>query len=78
LADPDRVRQIQQRQIFGLLSTDYDIVLIDSSPLLPVADPLVLSGYADAVLIEMVGQTTRAEVERASEHLAQVTLGQRV
>jgi capsular exopolysaccharide synthesis family protein len=60
-------------EIFRLLSTDYDTVLIDSSPLLPVADPLVLSGYADAVLmVVMVGQTTRAEVERASELLAQV------
>jgi capsular exopolysaccharide synthesis family protein len=60
-------------EIFRLLATDYDIVLIDSSPLLPVADPLVLSGYADAVLmVVMVGQTTRAEVERASELLAQV------
>jgi capsular exopolysaccharide synthesis family protein len=60
-------------EIFGLLSADYDVLLIDSSPLLPVADPLVLSGYADGVLlVVMVGQTTRAEVERASELLAQV------
>jgi capsular exopolysaccharide synthesis family protein len=60
-------------QMFRLLAADYDVVIIDSSPLLPVADPLVLSGYADAVLmVVMVGQTTRAEVERASELLAQV------
>jgi capsular exopolysaccharide synthesis family protein len=60
-------------EIFRLLATDFDIVLIDSSPLLPVADPLVLSGYADAVLmVVMAGLTTRAEVERAFELLAQV------
>jgi capsular exopolysaccharide synthesis family protein len=59
--------------IFQRLATDFETVLIDSPPLLPVADPLVLSGYADAVLtVVMVGLTTRAELERASELLAQV------
>jgi capsular exopolysaccharide synthesis family protein len=60
-------------EIFRMLATGFDIVLIDSPPLLPVADALVLSPYADAVLmVVMVGQTTRDEVERASELLAQV------
>jgi len=59
--------------VFRLLAADFDVVVIDSSPLLPVADPLVLAGYADAILtVVMVGKTTRAEVERASELLAQV------
>jgi capsular exopolysaccharide synthesis family protein len=61
-------------EIFRQLASDYDIVLIDSSPLLPVADPLVLSQYADAILmVVMVGLTTRGEVQRASELLEQVT-----
>ena len=61
-------------EIFRLLATSFDVVLIDSPPLLPVADPLVLSQYADAVLmVVMVGLTTRAEVERATELLAQVS-----
>jgi capsular exopolysaccharide synthesis family protein len=61
-------------EIFRLLATSFDVVLIDSPPLLPVADPLVLSQYADAVLmVVMVGLTTRAELERASELLAQVS-----
>ena len=60
-------------EIFRLLAFDFDVVLIDSPPLLPVADPLVLAGYADAVLmVVMVGLTTRAQVDRASELLAQV------
>jgi polysaccharide biosynthesis transport protein len=63
----------QAAAIFRKLAIDFDIVLIDSSPLLPVSDPLVLSGYADAVLlVVMAGQTTRTDVERASELLAQV------
>jgi capsular exopolysaccharide synthesis family protein len=60
-------------EIFRLLATSFDVVLIDSPPLVPVTDPLVLSQYADAVLmVVMVGLTTRAEVERAAELLAQV------
>jgi non-specific protein-tyrosine kinase len=62
-------------EIFRLLATSFDVVLIDSPPLLPVADPLVLAQYADAILmVVMVGLTTRAEVERASELLAQVNV----
>jgi polysaccharide biosynthesis transport protein len=63
----------QAAEIFRLLATSFDVVLIDSPPLLPVTDPLVLSLYADAVLmVVMVGLTTRTEVERATELLAQV------
>jgi capsular exopolysaccharide synthesis family protein len=59
-------------ETFRVLAANFDIVLIDSPPLLPVADALVLSNYADAVLtVVMVGQTTRAQVERATELLAQ-------
>jgi polysaccharide biosynthesis transport protein len=59
--------------IFRLLAADFDYVLIDSPPLLPVADPLVLSGYADAVLlVVMAGLTKRGNVERANELLVQV------
>jgi len=59
-------------EIFRTLADKFDIVLIDSPPLLPVADALVLSNYADAVLmVVMVGQTAKAQVERATELLAQ-------
>ena len=60
-------------EMFRTLADDFDVVIIDSSPLLPVADPLVLSAYADAVLIVvMAGQTTRGSLERACELLTQV------
>jgi receptor protein-tyrosine kinase len=60
-------------EIFRHLATGFDTVLIDSPPLLPVADAQVLSAYADAVLIVVsAGQTTEAEVSRAAELLTRV------
>jgi len=60
-------------EIFRLLATAFDTVLIDSPPLLPVVDAQVLSRYADAVLLVVAaGQTTEGEVARASELLMQV------
>jgi capsular exopolysaccharide synthesis family protein len=59
-------------EIFRLLATGFDTVLIDSPPLLAVADAQVLSAYADAVLLVVAaGQTTEGEVARASELLTQ-------
>jgi succinoglycan biosynthesis transport protein ExoP len=47
-------------------------VLIDSPPVLPVADAMILTAYADAVLL-VVGsaQTRRGEFARTAEKLAQ-------
>jgi capsular exopolysaccharide synthesis family protein len=60
-------------EILRALAAGFDIVLIDSPPLLPVSDAQVLAAYADAVLMVVtVGQTTEAEVTRASELLTQV------
>lgn len=50
-----------------------DIVLIDSPPVLPVTDALVLSGRVDATLLVCVaGATTRKEVARSVEQLRRV------
>jgi capsular exopolysaccharide synthesis family protein len=55
------------------LTINFDYILVDSSPLLPVSDPLVLASYADAVLmVVMAGFTTKGKLERACELLAQV------
>jgi Mrp family chromosome partitioning ATPase len=55
------------------LQTTYDIVLIDSPPILPVTDALVLSGHVDAtLLVAITGSTTRKEATRAVELLRQV------
>jgi Mrp family chromosome partitioning ATPase len=60
------------RAIVAELAQHFDIVLIDSPPVLPVADALILSGYADGVvLVTAAGQTRRVELRRTTEKLAQ-------
>ena len=64
----------RMRSLVDDLAKRFDIVLIDSPPVLPVADALILSGYADAVLLVVAaGQTRRAELRRAAEKLAQAS-----
>ena len=55
------------------LASQADIVLIDSPPVLPVTDSLVLSQRVDAtVLVSSAHSTTRKAVHRAAEMLHQV------
>lgn len=60
-------------EVFTSLQAEFDIVLIDSPPVLPVTDALVLSGQVDATLVVSVaGVTTRKEIGRTVEMLRQV------
>jgi receptor protein-tyrosine kinase len=62
-------------QIFAALRDSFDLVLIDSSPLLPVTDAAIISRHADATLmIAAAGQTRRADLRRAKEKLDQVSI----
>ncbi len=55
------------------LQAEADIVLVDSPPVLPVTDALVLSGRVDATLLVCVaGATTRKDAARAVELLQQI------
>jgi capsular exopolysaccharide synthesis family protein len=61
------------RDIFTQLSGQFDLVLIDSPPVLPVTDAAILSQYADATLmLAAAGQTRRGDLHRAAEKLDQV------
>jgi succinoglycan biosynthesis transport protein ExoP len=61
------------RDVFTRLRDQYDLVLIDSPPVLPVTDAAILSQYADAtLLLAAAGQTRRADLHRAVEKLDQV------
>jgi polysaccharide biosynthesis transport protein len=62
----------RMRDVVAELSRRFDLVLIDSPPVLPVADAIILSGYVDGVLIVAAsGQTRRAELRRTAQKLAQ-------
>ena len=63
----------QAQEIFARLRHHFDLVLIDSPPVLPVTDPAVLARHADAtLLLAAAGQTRRADLHRAVEKLDQV------
>jgi capsular exopolysaccharide synthesis family protein len=60
-------------KLFNRLRETFDVVIIDSPPLLPVADGLILSKSTDAtLLVAASGGTDKAALQRASELLAQV------
>jgi capsular exopolysaccharide synthesis family protein len=62
------------REVFAALAENFDIVLIDSPPLLPVTDSVLLSRQVDATLLVVAaGQTRRGELHRAAEKLEQVS-----
>jgi polysaccharide biosynthesis transport protein len=61
------------REIFAALKANFDLVLVDSPPALPVTDAMVLSKYTDGTLLVVAaGQTRRTELQRTAEKFAQV------
>ncbi len=60
-------------EIFDELTKRFDFVLVDSSPMLPVTDPVLLSRLTDTtLLIVAAGTTTKRQLRRAVEQLAHV------
>jgi succinoglycan biosynthesis transport protein ExoP len=63
----------RSQQIFSQLRASFDLVLIDSPPVLPVTDAVVLSKDADATLLVVAAFRTKSgDLSRATEKLAQV------
>lgn len=60
-------------EVLVALQATADVVIIDSPPLLPVTDAVVLSGRVDAtIVVATAGTTTRRQLHRALEILQQV------
>jgi capsular exopolysaccharide synthesis family protein len=60
-------------QIIRSLLDDHDVVFVDSPPVLPVTDALVLSRCVDAsMFIAMAGRTSKRQIRRSVERLRQV------
>ena len=61
------------RELLAEIRGQYDVVLIDAPPLLPVTDAALLAREADgAILVVRHGKTTRDQVKVSTERLAQV------
>jgi polysaccharide biosynthesis transport protein len=61
------------RQIFSELRNMADLVIVDTPPVLAVADPLIVSGLVDGVvMVASFGSTQRGAVTKAAEKLRQV------
>ena len=60
-------------QLLEQLQASFDLTLIDSPPLLPVADSIILASYADAVLLVVdAGSTARSAAMHAREQVQRV------
>lgn len=62
------------RRLIDVLAQTYDLVVIDSPPVLPVSDALVLARMADTtLLVTAANRTSRRALDRAVEVLHQVS-----
>ena len=60
------------KRLLALLKTQYDVIIIDAPPILPVTDPGILGAQADGVLLVVrAGKTQRKVVQQAYELLKQ-------
>jgi polysaccharide biosynthesis transport protein len=65
------------RNVFGELKEQYDFLIVDVSPILPVADALLIGEHADAVILSVLRNVSRLPaVHAAQQRLA--SLGIRV
>lgn len=61
------------RNVFGRLKEDYDIILLDCPPVVPVSDPLQYVDISDGALyMVMAGRTPRDVVQRGVDILRSV------
>jgi Mrp family chromosome partitioning ATPase len=55
------------------VSAEFDVIILDAPPILPVADAMVLSKLADGVILVMeYGATTHETAMRAKESMEKV------
>jgi receptor protein-tyrosine kinase len=61
------------RDLLGRLRTEYDVVIIDAPPILPVADAAILAGEVDGVLLlARHGSTSRDQLRQAVSRIDSV------
>ncbi|MDJ0771448.1 MAG: polysaccharide biosynthesis tyrosine autokinase [Ilumatobacter sp.] len=63
----------RSRDMLGQLAQEFDYVVVDSAPVLPVADSIALAGGVDAVLfVAQSRRTSRRQVAESLERLGRV------
>ncbi|GAA4559955.1 polysaccharide biosynthesis tyrosine autokinase [Planotetraspora kaengkrachanensis] len=61
------------RSLLAQLTSDYDMVILDAPPLLPVTDAVALAAICDGtLLVARYGKTRREQVARATELLSSI------
>ena len=74
-ADPGELLTVEFPAILKWLEEEYEMVIIDATPAVPVTDARVVARYADAtVLVVGAGRTSRRPVRTAIERLALISV----
>ncbi|WP_168791311.1 polysaccharide biosynthesis tyrosine autokinase [Paraburkholderia aromaticivorans] len=70
----DHLSRPEVRDIFNRLSTSYDVVIVDTAPLLPVPDAAILAPYSsgNVFLVARAAVTRPAELNESARRLRQV------
>lgn len=64
------LESVGMKRLLATLKTQFDVVIVDAPPVLPVADPGILAAQADGVLLVVrAGRTQRRTVRQAQELL---------
>jgi capsular exopolysaccharide synthesis family protein len=67
------LESVAMQEVLKALRASYDVIVLDSPPLLRVTDAAVLAAQADgALLVVRMGKTTREEVQSATQRLTAV------
>jgi succinoglycan biosynthesis transport protein ExoP len=53
-------------KVFNSLREEYDFIIVDSSPILPVTDPLLIAQHADGVVFSFMREVTRMGAAKAA------------
>jgi len=74
-ADPGELLTQKFPMLLSRLERDYEAVIIDATPVIPVSDARILSRFADAtVLVARAGTATRRQVRAAVERLELISV----
>src|SRR5436190_23046932 len=71
LQPADMIESEGFKRLIDEIEREYDVVVFDTAPLLPVSDTLELIPQVDALLLCVrIGQTTHSQVQAAKQALA--------